>query len=52
MDVAQFAEAGKTGTTSGSGTVATILDLDNIDDILADILTDDALGEDLWDSET
>lgn len=52
MDVSQYAEAVKAEVVSGQGAAAVILDLDRIDDILADILTDDALGEDLWDSET
>ena len=51
MDPTQYAEAVKTENGADQGT-AVILDLDNIDDILADILTDDSLGEDLWDSET
>jgi 3-hydroxy-3-methylglutaryl CoA synthase len=52
MDVSQYAEAITAENAAGQGATAVILDLDNIDDILADILTNDSLGEDLWDSET
>ena len=51
MDLTQYTGAVRVEDAAGQGTVK-ILDLDNIDDILADILTDDSLGEDLWDSET
>ena len=51
MDLTQYTGAVRAEDAAGQGTVK-ILDLDNIDDILADILTDDSLGEDLWDSET
>lgn len=52
MDIAPYTEAYKTSTPTKQDSTAVILNLDNIDDILADILADDTLGEDLWDSET
>lgn len=52
MDAAPYVEAYKTNLHVEHDSATVILDLDNIDDILADILTDDTLEEDLWDSET
>jgi len=52
MDTTPYVEAYKTNVQPTQNSAGTVLDLDNIDDILADILTDDSLGEDLWDSET
>lgn len=51
MNVTQYGEAIKTGEELQQDTTAVIHDLDHIDDILADILSDDILGEDLWDFE-
>ena len=52
MDPTPYIDAYKSGTQTMQDSTATILDLDQIDDILANILTEDAIGEDLWDSET
>lgn len=52
MDTTPYVEAYKTSVQSKQDSAVAILDLDNIDDILADILADDAFEEDLWDSET
>lgn len=51
LDVSQYSEVISAENATGQDATALILNLDNIDDIMADILTDDALGEDLWDSE-
>lgn len=52
MDTSQYDEPITAENAVGQSATAAILDLDNLDDILVDILTDDMLEEDLWDSET
>jgi hypothetical protein len=52
MDTTPYVEAYKTNVQPTQNSAGAVLDLDNIDDILADILTDETLGGDLWDSET
>ena len=49
MDTAPYADAYKSGLHPKQDADVKIHDLDRIDDILADILTEDILGEDLWD---
>lgn len=52
MDTVPYADAYKADLQQKNDTAVRIHDLDRIDDILADILTEDILGEDLWDFET
>lgn len=52
MDTAPYADAYKSGIQPKQDMSVKIHDLDHIDDILADILGEDILGEDLWDFET
>lgn len=52
MDTASYADAYKSGVQPKLDTSVKIHDLNHIDDILADILSEDILVEDLWDFET
>ena len=52
METAPYADAYKSGIQPKQDMSVKIHDLDHIDDILADILGEDILGEDLWDFET
>lgn len=51
MDTTQYIETFKVDSQTGQGAPVAIHDLDRIDDILVDILSEDLLEEDLWDSE-